>query len=78
MTETKSPQWHYEEAERLLLAANTLTESDTRLPLCFAEAQVHATLALAGFTRDGAIEQHTHEYMLPNGLLRETEAGRPA
>lgn len=47
-----TPQEHYDEAERLLLAANTLTESDTRLPLCFAEAQVHATLALAGFTRD--------------------------
>jgi hypothetical protein len=42
-----SPQEHYDEAERLLRAP--YADADTHRA-----AQVHATLALAGFTRDYA------------------------
>lgn len=57
---TTGPE-HYREAERLLdLASNALVEDHTvRANYCLAEAQVHATLALAAAT---ALNDHD-----PNG-----------
>ena len=49
-----TPQEHYERAEWLLEqleAANSDADPAIHTALC-TEAQVHATLALAGFTRD--------------------------
>lgn len=51
---------HYREAERLLFEAGKLYAGDQREPGLLAEAQIHATLALAAATaanirRNGAV-----------------------
>jgi hypothetical protein len=46
-----TPQEHYDEAEELLGLAD-LAPNETAFTSFTTRAQVHATLALAGFTRD--------------------------
>jgi hypothetical protein len=49
-----TPQEHYEEAEEMLGRAFASTNDDAFRAFS-TRAQVHATLALAGFTRDATI-----------------------
>jgi hypothetical protein len=50
-----TPDEHYDEAERLLDGPDpSVPDYDAARQDNLAEAQIHATLALAGFTRDAA------------------------
>jgi hypothetical protein len=78
-----TPQEHYDEAERLLsdsvlVGANQAGDPALHLALS-TEALAHATLALAGFTRDAATgADHVHGFICGDRAERDTEPGRPA
>jgi hypothetical protein len=85
-----TPQEHYDEAEVLLGRAFAAT-NDTAFTAFATRAQVHAALALAGFTRDAATgADHVHDHIGPTRTVGvdgfgystqegyTTEPGRPA
>jgi len=64
-----TPQEHYDKAEALLRA--NYADADTHRA-----AQVHATLAVAGFTRDAtAGSDHVHDHIGPTRTVNSDEFG---
>jgi hypothetical protein len=71
-----NPQQHYELAESLLASQNSAL-NDEQDQARRAAAQVHATLALAGFTRDAHTgADHVHGFICGDRAERDTEPGR--